>query len=84
MIDLLGYLAATLTTVAFIPQVIKSLRTQSVDDLSLAMLVAFSVGVGCWLAYGFLIGAVPLIAANAATLLCSVILLTLKLKAPVK
>ena len=80
MIDLLGYVAATLTTAAFIPQVIKSLRSQSVDDLSLAMLVAFNIGVGCWLAYGFLIGAVPLIAANAATLACSLILLGLKLK----
>ena len=82
MIDLLGYLAATLTTVAFIPQVVKSLRTQSVNDLSLAMLVAFNIGVGCWLAYGVLISAGPLMAANAATLACSLILLVLKLKAP--
>ena len=82
MIDWLGYIAATLTTAAFIPQVIKSLRTQSVNDLSLAMLVAFNVGVGCWLAYGLLISAAPLIAANAATLGCSLILLVLKLKAP--
>ena len=82
MIDLLGYLAATLTTVAFIPQVVKSLRTQSVNDLSLAMLITFNIGVGCWLVYGFLIGAGPLMAANGATLACSLILLVLKLKAP--
>jgi MtN3 and saliva related transmembrane protein len=81
MTDWLGYVAATLTTAAFIPQVVKSLRSQSVNDLSLAMLVAFNIGVACWLAYGFLIGAVPLIAANAATLACSLILLVLKIKA---
>ena len=81
MIDWLGYMAATLTTASFIPQVIKSVRTQSVNDLSLAMLITFNIGVGCWLAYGFLIAAIPLIAANAATLVCSLILLGLKLKA---
>ena len=81
MIDWLGYMAATLTTAAFIPQVIKSVRTQSVNDLSLAMLIAFNIGVVCWLVYGFLIAAIPLIGANAATLVCSLILLGLKLKA---
>ena len=82
MTDLLGYLAATLTTLAFIPQVVKSFRTRSVNDLSLAMLVTFTIGVGCWLVYGILIGAAPLIAANAATLACGLVLLWLKLAAP--
>jgi MtN3 and saliva related transmembrane protein len=82
MIELLGFAAGSLTTLAFIPQTLHSLRTRSVNDLSLAMLVAFNAGVALWLAYGILIGAAPIIVANLATLAQSLTLLVLKLHYP--
>ena len=82
MIEFLGFAAGTLTTLAFVPQMLKSWRTKSVDDLSLAMLVAFNVGLVLWLIYGFAIGALPIIVANTATLGCSLTLLALKVRYP--
>ena len=78
MIDALGFAAATLTTFAFLPQVLKSWRHQSVDDLSLIMLLALNVGVVLWIAYGLAIAAFPLVVANIVTLLFTAILLGLK------
>ena len=80
MTELLGFLAGTLTTLAFIPQTLKSLRTRSVNDLSLTMLIAFNVGLVLWLAYGLALRALPIIVANFATLCCSLTLLALKLR----
>ena len=60
------------------PQTLQSLRTRSVNDLSLAMLIAFNVGIVLWLVYGVAIGALPIIVANLATLVCSSTLLVLK------
>jgi MtN3 and saliva related transmembrane protein len=78
MIDALGFAAATLTTFAFLPQVLKSWRHQSVEDLSLVMLLALNVGVVLWIAYGLAIAAFPLVVANVVTLLFTAILLGLK------
>jgi len=78
VIELLGFLAGTLTTLAFIPQTLQSLRTRSVKDLSLAMLIAFNVGIVLWLVYGVAINAPPIIVTNTATFVCSVTLLVLK------
>ncbi len=64
----LGFTAACLTTGAFLPQAILTLRTRDVSGISLAMYSAFTVGVGLWLAYGILLGAWPIIAANTITL----------------
>lgn len=73
--DFLGTLAGSLTTFAFLPQVLKVIRTRSTHDLSLVMFVIFSVGVALWLLYGLIISSWPIIVANAVTLaLCSVIL----------
>ena len=79
MIDALGFAAATLTTLAFLPQVIKSWKRRAVDDLSLAMLVALNVGIVLWIAYGLVIGAFPLVVANVVTLVFPAILLGLKI-----
>ena len=78
MIDALGFAAATLTTLAFLPQVLKSWKRRAVDDLSLAMLVALNVGIVLWIAYGLAIAAVPLVIANVVTLVFTAILLGLK------
>lgn len=77
---LIGYLAATLTTVAFLPQLIKVWKNRSAKDVSYAMLLIFSSGVLCWLMYGFLIGSLPIIFANSLTLILNLLILMLKIK----
>jgi MtN3 and saliva related transmembrane protein len=77
----LGFLAGLLTTSSFVPQVVKSWRTRSVDDLSLGMLLLYNAGVAMWLAYGWLLHAAPIIAANGVTLLLALTLLGLKVTA---
>lgn len=64
----LGLFAATLTTLAFLPQVIKTWRMKSAEGLSLGTFSMFCVGVFCWLVYGLLIEDLPVILANAVTL----------------
>jgi len=73
----LGLLAATLTTVAFLPQVLKTWRRQSAEDLSMGTFGTFFVGVICWLAYGILIGDLPIILANVVTLVLAGAILVL-------
>ena len=68
MISLLGFIAGTLTTVSFVPQVHKAWRTRRCDDLSYGMLLTFGLGVVFWLIYGLLVRAAPIIVANAVTL----------------
>jgi MtN3 and saliva related transmembrane protein len=65
----LGLLAAALTTFSFLPQVIKTWRSKSADDLSLGTFSMFCAGVVCWLAYGLLIDDLPIILANVITLI---------------
>ncbi len=79
MQDLLGYVAAVLTTAAFLPQVIKTFRTRSTKDISLLMWVLLFTGILCWLAYGWLLGSGPVIIANAVTLVLVAAVLALKL-----
>jgi MtN3 and saliva related transmembrane protein len=74
----LGLVAATLTTFSFVPQLLKVVRTRSADDLSYGMFGAFSVGIVLWLIYGILRDDLPVIAANAVTLVLSVAILVLK------
>lgn len=78
--EYLGFLAGALTTAAFIPQVWKSVRTRSVNDLSIGMLLLFNCGVALWIVYGWLLESPPVIVANVATLLLNIPLLVLKLK----
>ncbi len=80
LMDLLGYAAATLTTASFIPQAWLTFRTGNVRGISLAMYSAFTVGVALWLGYGLMMGAWPIIAANAITLLLALTILTMKLR----
>lgn len=65
----LGLLAGTLTTVAFVPQVIRTWKSKSAKDLSLAMLGTFTAGVVCWMVYGVMIDSLPIILANSITFL---------------
>lgn len=79
-INLIGFLAAILTTIAFLPQVIKVWRSKSTKDVSLETIVLFSTGVFLWVVYGLYIKALPIILANVVTLMLNLILLFLKLK----
>lgn len=78
--DWLGLLAGTLTTIAFVPQVIKTWRSRSAEDLSLGMFSLFTVGITLWLIYGLWIQALPLILTNTVTLGLAATLLFFKLR----
>ncbi|HSM86666.1 MAG TPA: SemiSWEET transporter [Candidatus Limnocylindrales bacterium] len=77
-VTILGFVAGTLTTLSFIPQVHKAWRSKRCDDLSLGMLLAFGSGVLLWMVYGLVLRAAPIIAANAVTLLLILVLLVMK------
>jgi MtN3 and saliva related transmembrane protein len=68
MINLIGFAAAALTTLSFVPQLVKTWRTRSSGDLSLGMLVAFVAGILLWIVFGLETHAAPVVAANVATL----------------
>ncbi len=76
----LGLLAGVLTTLSFLPQVIKTWRSRSARDISLGMFSMFCTGVFLWIVYGFIIGDVPVIAANVVTFLLAAMILALKLR----
>lgn len=78
--DLIGYLAAGLTTLSFVPQAWHTFRTRDVSGISLGMYSAFTVGVVLWLAYGLLLGAWPIVAANVVTLALALSILLMKLR----
>ncbi len=73
-----GYLGGTMTTVAFLPQVFKTLRTRDTRSISLGMYLLFTTGVFLWLVYGIRLHALPMILANGITLLLSFVLLVAK------
>ena len=78
--DLVGYLAAFLTTFAFVPQAHHSWKTRDLSGVSLPMYSLFSLGVLGWLIYGLMITNWPIIAANSITLVLACVVLVLKLK----
>ena len=79
-VDLIGYLAAILTTVAFVPQALTSWRTRDLSGVSLPMYSIFTAGVAMWLAYGVMLGSLPIIIANTITLALSGAVLVLKVR----
>lgn len=78
--ELIGSVAAFLTTVSFLPQFLKAHRTKSTKDVSFGMLLLMTVGIFCWLVYGLYLGSLQLIAANVVTLALTVGILCCKLK----
>ncbi|BAY75568.1 MtN3 and saliva related transmembrane protein [Nostoc sp. DSM 114161] len=79
-LTVLGLAAATLTTIAFLPQMFKTWQTKSAKDVSFVMLVTFNSGVFLWLIYGIYLQALPIILANSVTLFFNLIILWLKIK----
>ena len=80
LIDIVGYLAATLTTAAFFPQVLKVWQSKSTKDLALPTLLSFIAGVSMWLVYGLLVRSTPIIMANSVTLILNIVILCFKIK----
>ena len=78
-IDLFGFLAAFLTTIAFLPQLYKTWETRSADDVSLIMLILFIIGLLCWIIYGLKINSIPILVANIITFIFNFSILILKI-----
>lgn len=79
-IDVLGLVAGTLTTIAFLPQLLKIWKSKSAQDVSLVMMSTFCIGIFLWIVYGVVIGAMPIIVTNAVTLALALLILILKIR----
>lgn len=79
-IEIVGLIAAFLTTASFLPQVYKTWKTKDVSSLSLPMFLMFFLGVVMWLIYGIFINSLPIIIANTITVISSFILVYFKIK----
>lgn len=78
--ELIGYLAAALTTCSFVPQALHTFRTRDVAGISLGMYSVFTAGVALWLLYGLALSAWPIVVANAVTLALAGAILGMKLR----
>ncbi len=78
-VDIFGYIAAILTTAAFLPQLIKTLNTKKADDVSLTTLIMFIIGVLSWIIYGYKITSAPILIANIVTLILNLLILISKI-----
>ena len=74
-----GFVAAALTTIAFLPQVIKTWKTKKAEDVSIVMLLMFITGLLFWIVYAIQTNALPVLIANIITFILNVTILTLKL-----
>ncbi|MFP5374612.1 MAG: SemiSWEET transporter, partial [Gammaproteobacteria bacterium] len=70
-----GYVAATLTTLAFVPQAVKTIRSRDTRSISLGMYVVFTIGIGFWLLYGIALDSLPMIVSNIITFALSATIL---------
>ena len=78
-VEMFGYIAEILTTAAFLPQLIKTLKTKKADDVSLITLVMFNIGVLSWIIYGYKISSIPILLANLITLILNLLILISKI-----
>lgn len=78
--EIIGYLAALLTTCSFVPQAWLTFRTRDVKGISLGMYSVFACGVALWLTYGVLLAAWPIVVANTITLALALAILAMKLR----
>lgn len=78
--EVIGFTAAVLTTVAFVPQAVKAIRERDTRSISLGMYVIFTTGIGFWLIYGIMLGSWPLIFSNVVTIALAGTILVTKLR----
>ena len=76
--EIFGFSAAFLSTIAFLPQVIKTWQTKRAVDVSYALLITFSSGCMCWVIYGFLVNSLPVLLANSFTLILNLSIFAMK------
>jgi MtN3 and saliva related transmembrane protein len=74
----IGYLAGTLTTLSFVPQVVRAWRTRHADDIAWGWLIIFQLGLGLWLTYGVVLRNWPMILANTVTMTLCTVLMVMK------
>ncbi len=79
-LEWLGVVAATCTTLSFVPQAAKTIRTRDTSGISLWMYLVFTIGIGFWFGYGIVLASWPMIVSNAITFVLSATILGLKLK----
>ena len=77
--EFFGYFAAILTTLAFLPQLIKTLKTKKAEDVSLTTLIMFLTGVLSWIIYGYKISSTPILIANIITFILNLLILIFKI-----
>jgi MtN3 and saliva related transmembrane protein len=77
---IVGYIAGALTTISFVPQLIKAWKMRETRDISLAMLVLFGIGILLWTIYGFWVDSLPIIVANVTTFVLILVLILLKIR----
>ncbi len=80
IINVIGFAAATCTTISFLPQLIRVIKLRSARDVSLVMFTIFSIGTALWLVYGLFAHSLPVTLANAITFALSLTILILKIK----
>ncbi len=80
LIEFLGYLSASLTTIAFVPQILKTLKTKSAKDVSMGMFGLFTTGVFLWIIYGFLTDTKPVFISNIIIFCLALTQIILKIK----
>lgn len=80
IVQVIGLIAATLTTCAFFPQAIRAVRTRDTSSISLTTYCAFVAGVAMWLIYGIIARDIPIMVANALTLAPAITILGMKLR----
>ena len=78
-VQFFGYFAAILTTLAFLPQLIKTLKTKKAEDVSLITLIMFLIGVLSWIIYGYKISSKPILIANVVTFILNLLILIFKI-----
>ena len=78
-VEFFGYFAALLTTLAFLPQLIKTLKTKKAEDVSLITLIMFLTGVLSWIIYGYKISSTPILIANIITFILNLLILIFKI-----
>jgi MtN3 and saliva related transmembrane protein len=79
-IEIIGFIAAILTTVSFVPQVYKIWKTKSAESVSLSMFLLFFIGVALWFVYGLLLGSISMIVANTITGILALMIVYFKFK----
>jgi len=77
-IELIGLIAAVITSIGFLPQLIRGYRTKKLEDISYFMPVVLAIGMTLWFTYGFLIESIAVMVANAFSISCSLVLIIMK------